>query len=145
MWSRIKATLLSSTLSILRRIRKRGLQAVPYVARNFYTVSARPGHERNLMEPDFTADCRDGVAESENGLCIPSCRSGLEVSLFVKVVRQESDDRVQGKQCRGGAKDCIVRPLALSFHAKVRANFLKCHLDIPSGNKPSNNVSWAGA
>jgi hypothetical protein len=29
--------------------------SVPDMVRNFYTVSARPGHERNLMVPDFAA------------------------------------------------------------------------------------------
>jgi hypothetical protein len=49
------ACLLSSTLSILGGIRKRGLQAIPNVAQNFHDVSVRPGHERNLLQPDFTA------------------------------------------------------------------------------------------
>src|SRR6202140_1137373 len=37
--------------------------SVPDMVRNFYTVSALPGHERNLMVTDLAAHSRDGVAE----------------------------------------------------------------------------------
>ena len=37
----------------------------PDMARNFYAISARPGHARNLMVPDFAAYSRDGITEGQ--------------------------------------------------------------------------------
>jgi len=54
--------------------------SVPDMVRNFYTVSARPGHERNLMVPDLAAHSRDGVAEGQDRFWIPCGRSRLEFS-----------------------------------------------------------------
>jgi hypothetical protein len=54
--------------------------SVPDMVRNFYTVSARPGHERNLMVPDLAAHSRDGVAEGQDRFWIPCGRSRLELS-----------------------------------------------------------------
>jgi hypothetical protein len=54
--------------------------SVPDMVWNFYTVSARPGHERNLMVPDLTAHSRDGVAEGQDRFWIPCGRSRLELS-----------------------------------------------------------------
>jgi hypothetical protein len=54
--------------------------SVPDMVRNFYTVSAWPGHERNLMLPDLPAHSGDGVAESQDRFWIPCGRSRLELS-----------------------------------------------------------------
>ena len=54
--------------------------ALPDMARNFYTVSARPGHERNLVMPDFATDSRDRVAERQDRFWIPRGGSRLELS-----------------------------------------------------------------
>ena len=54
--------------------------SVPDMARNFYTVSARPGHERNLIVPDFAAHGRDRVAEGQDRFWIPCSGSRLELS-----------------------------------------------------------------
>jgi hypothetical protein len=60
--------LLSLTLADLGRVRESILHASPDMHWNFYTVSAWPGHERNLMHPYFASNCRNGIAEGENGL-----------------------------------------------------------------------------
>ena len=73
------------------------LDAAPDIARNFYTVTARPGHERNLMCPYFAANCRDGIAEGERGFCVPGSGSGLELSGVGEVVGPERDDGEQGE------------------------------------------------
>ena len=54
--------------------------ALPDMARNLYTVSARPGHERNLMRPYFTAYGCDRVAECHDRFWIPCGGSGLKLS-----------------------------------------------------------------
>lgn len=43
--------------------RKIAAHALPDMAGNFDAVSARPGHERNLMSPYFTAHRSDRIAE----------------------------------------------------------------------------------
>ena len=57
---------LSLTLADLGGVGESVFDATPDMARNFYTVSARPRHAGNLMMPDFAANCRDGVAEGEH-------------------------------------------------------------------------------
>src|ERR1700721_397598 len=66
------------------RRRERIFHALPDMVRNFYTVSAWPGHERNLMVPDFAADRCDRVAEGQDRFRIPCGSSGLEVSIFIE-------------------------------------------------------------
>jgi hypothetical protein len=53
---------------------------VPDMARNFDTISVRPGHEGNLMRPYFAAHGRDGVAEGQDCFWIPGGGSRLELS-----------------------------------------------------------------
>ena len=55
--------MLNSTLADLGGVCERILRAVPDMAGNFDAVSARPGNERNLMSPYFTADRSDRIAE----------------------------------------------------------------------------------
>src|SRR5215469_12142579 len=61
-----RAVRLSLTLADLGRVRESILHAAPDMGWNFYTVSAWPGHERNLMRPYFASNCGDGIAEGEN-------------------------------------------------------------------------------
>src|SRR5262245_55911172 len=77
---------LSLTLADLGGVRERILHTLPDVLRNFDTVSARPGHERNLMRPYFAAHRGDGVAEGREGLWIPCSGSDLEFPSFGEVV-----------------------------------------------------------
>jgi len=72
--------LLSLTLADLCGVGERIFHALPDMARDFYTVPARPGHERNLMRPYFAAHGGDSVAEGENSFWIPSGGSRLELS-----------------------------------------------------------------
>jgi hypothetical protein len=65
---------LSSTLSILPGVGDRVCDAFPGLAGNNDCVGRRPGHEENLMVPDFASDGCDGVAEGESALWIPGCR-----------------------------------------------------------------------
>ena len=44
---------LSLTLADSGGVSESIFHALPNMVRNFYTVSAWPGHERNLMMPDF--------------------------------------------------------------------------------------------
>src|ERR1700681_1631912 len=117
--------------------------SVPDMVRNFNTVSAWPGHERNLMVPDFAADRCDRVAEGQDRFRIPCGSSGLELLRFMEIVCPECYDREQSEQDRCGAKDCFIRPLALGFDAKVSANFRKRHLDLPAADEPRENVARA--
>src|SRR5215510_1469376 len=80
------ARLLSLTLADLGGVRERILHTLLDVLRNFDTVSARPGHERNLMRPYFAAHRGDGVAEGREGLWIPCSGSDLEFPSFGEVV-----------------------------------------------------------
>src|SRR5712671_3932136 len=54
---------LSSTLADLGGVGEGILHAVPDTARNFDTIPARPGHERNLMAPYFATYRGDCIAE----------------------------------------------------------------------------------
>lgn len=71
---------LSSTLADLGGVGERILHAVPKMAWNFDTISARPGHKRNLMAPDFATRRRDGIAEGQECFWIPGSGSRLELS-----------------------------------------------------------------
>src|SRR5208282_2606855 len=72
--------LLSLTLAYSCGVSECIFHSVPDMARNFYTVSARPGHERNLIVPDFAAHGRDRVAEGQDRFWIPCSGSRLELS-----------------------------------------------------------------
>src|SRR5215813_13680440 len=54
------------------------MHAAPNMSRNFYAVSARPRHERNLMSPYFAANRGDCVAESKRSFWIPGGGPRLE-------------------------------------------------------------------
>jgi hypothetical protein len=58
---------ISLTLADLGGVCESVLHASPDMDWNFYTVSAWPGHERNLMRRYFASNCGDGIAEGENG------------------------------------------------------------------------------
>jgi hypothetical protein len=47
---------------------------------NFYTVSAGPRHERNLVAPNFAAHSSDRITEGQDRLWIPCGGSRLELS-----------------------------------------------------------------
>src|SRR5208282_4888576 len=72
--------ILSLTLAYSCGVSECIFHSVPDMARNFYTVSARPGHERNLIVPDFAAHGRDRVAEGQDRFWIPCSGSRLELS-----------------------------------------------------------------
>ena len=71
---------LSLALADLGGICEGIFHTVPDMARNFDTISARPGHERNLMRPYFAAHGRDGVAKGQDCFWIPGGGSRLEFS-----------------------------------------------------------------
>src|SRR5258708_34804064 len=73
---------------------------------NFYTVSAGPRHERNLVAPNCAAHSSDRITEGQDRLWIPCGGSRLEVSWFGKSGGPERDNREQTGQDWGGAKDC---------------------------------------
>src|ERR1700674_3376295 len=71
---------LSLTLADLGGVSEGVLHAVPNTARNFDTIPARPGHERNLMAPYFATNHRDGIAEGQACFWIPCGGPRLELS-----------------------------------------------------------------
>jgi hypothetical protein len=89
-WSDL--AILSSTLSILPGVGDRVCDAFPGLAGNNDCVGRGPGHEENLMVPDFASDGCDGVAEGESALWIPGCRFGRDVSELRDVLHPETDD-----------------------------------------------------
>src|SRR5258706_10176510 len=86
---------LSSTLADLGGVGEGILHAVPDTARNYDTIPARPGHERNLMAPYFATYRGDCIAEGQECFWIPGGRSGLELSRLGEIVRPEGDDGEQ--------------------------------------------------
>src|SRR6516225_6115831 len=80
---------LSSTLSNSCGLGKRILHAIPDLAWNFYAISVRPGHERNLMTPDFAAYGSDRITEGEDPFWVPSSGPGLEFSGFGEIMCPE--------------------------------------------------------
>ena len=61
-----------------RGVSKCIFHALPDMARNFYAVSAWPGHERNLVMPDFATHSRDCIAECQDRFWIPCGGSRFE-------------------------------------------------------------------
>src|SRR6266436_2518572 len=132
---------LSLTLADLGGVGESIFHALPDMPRNFDTISARPGHERNLMVPYFAAHGGDGVAEGEDCFWIPSDGSRFELSRFGEVVCPERDDGEQSEQSRSGAKDRLVGPLALGFDAEMSAHFLEGDFDLPETDEPREYVT----
>src|SRR5215468_4799760 len=80
---------LSSTLSNSCGLGKRILHAIPDLAWNFYAISVRPGHERNLMTADFAAYSSDRITEGEDRFWVQSSGPGLEFSGFGEIMCPE--------------------------------------------------------
>src|SRR5215831_8785367 len=80
---------LSSTLSNSCGLGKRILHAIPDLAWNFYAISVRPGHVRNLMTADFAAYSSDRITEGEDRFWVPSSGPGLEFSGFGEIMCPE--------------------------------------------------------
>ncbi len=114
------------------------------MAGNYYAIAVWPGHERNLMGPDFAANCGDGIAEGGDCFRVPSGRSGFELSRFGEIVGPERNERKQAEQRRSGSKDCLVRPLALGFDAEVSTRFLERDFDLPAADEPGEDVLRTG-
>src|SRR5450631_3652544 len=91
-WPSLSEHRLSLTLADSGGVSESIFHALPDMVRNFYTVSAWPGHERNLMVPDFAADRCDRVAEGQDRFWIPCGSSGLELSRFIEIVCPECYD-----------------------------------------------------
>ena len=96
---------LSLTLADLGGVSECIFHALPDMARNLYTVSARPGHEKNLMRPYFTAYGCD-VAECHDRFWIPCGGLGLSFRDIDRV--PERHDREQAEQNRRSAQDRFV-------------------------------------
>src|SRR5580704_5927696 len=83
---------LSLTLADSGGVSESIFHALPDMVRNFYTVSAWPGHEGNLMVPNFAADRCDRVAEGQDRFWIPCGGSRLELLRFIEIVCPECYD-----------------------------------------------------
>src|SRR5580704_10178431 len=83
---------LSLTLADSGGVSESIFHALPDMVRNFYAVSAWPGHERNLMVPNFAADRCDRVAEGQGRFWIPCGGSRLELLRFIEIVCPECYD-----------------------------------------------------
>src|ERR1700735_4664704 len=83
---------LSLTLADSGGVSESIFHALPDMVRNFYTVSAWPGHETNLMVPNFAADRCDRVAEGQDRFWIPCGGSRLELLRFIEIVCPECYD-----------------------------------------------------
>jgi hypothetical protein len=57
-----------------------------------------------------------------------------------EIIGPQRDDREQGEESRGCAQDGVVGPLTLGLDAKVSADLLKSHLDLPATDEPGKNV-----
>jgi hypothetical protein len=77
---------LSLTLADSGGVSESIFHALPDMVRNFYAVSAWPGHERNLMVPNFAADRCDRVAEGQDRFWIPCGGFRLELLRFIEIV-----------------------------------------------------------
>src|SRR3982074_3734285 len=71
---------LNLTLADLSGVGEGIFHSAPDMAWNFDTVSAWPGHERNLMAPYFATYRGDCIAEGQECFWIPGGGSGLELS-----------------------------------------------------------------
>ena len=92
---------LSLSLADLGGVCERVLHTMPDMLRNFDTVSARPGHERNLMRPYFAAYRGDGVAEGRDGFWIPCGGPDLQLLGLCEFMREQRDDGEQAEKGGG--------------------------------------------
>src|ERR1700730_1408194 len=101
---------LSLTLADLGGEGEGVLHALPDTARNFDTVSARPGHERNLMAPYFAANRRDGIAEGQDAFGYQAAVRGVSLRDLESSWAQSVT--IENKASSAG----VVRRIALSDH-----------------------------
>ena len=88
------------------------------------------------MVRDLATNRGDGIAEGAVRLGVPGSSCGDQWLVGGAVVRPESNQREQAKQCRCGAHNREVGPLALGFDAKLGTDFLalaiRFHRDVLS-------------
>ena len=69
---------------------------------------------------------------------------GYQAAVVCEVMCPEGDERVETKQRRGGAQNCAVGPLALSFDAEMCASVLEGDLKLPAGDEPLEEIDGSG-
>jgi hypothetical protein len=105
-------SLLILTLAELSGVDEGVFHSAPDMGGNFDTVSARPGHERNLLARQISRRMAATASlKVRTVFGIPGSGSGLELSCFREVMGPESDDREQAEEDGGGTQDRLVGPL----------------------------------
>src|SRR5215469_8071621 len=76
------------------------------------------------------------IRKSRKRFGIPGCLANRQRLPLEQLMSKDRDQREESKQCRCGAQDGQVRPLALGLHAQMSAYFMKGDFHWPAHHKP---------
>ena len=92
----------------------------------------------------MAADGGESVAESDLALSVPFRGSDDDCLGSVHGIGPQRNEREEPEQDRGGARNSLIRPLALRFDAKVTAHFGEGDLERPAPDEPRQDVCRVG-
>src|SRR3954468_16710629 len=98
------------------------------------------GREETLFPPDLAADSGERVGEGRALLAIPSSRRDRQTLLEAEPGGQERDQGEQPEQTRRGARDRLVRPLALGLDAEVVTHVPEGDFHLPALDEPGQDL-----
>jgi hypothetical protein len=93
---------------------------------------------------DVATHHRQRIRKCRFFLHIPGRSAYRERFILSQAVRKQGDQGKQAQQSGDSTRNRQVRPLALGFQAQVSACFLKSNFDIPTQNKPMQDLEGAG-
>jgi hypothetical protein len=92
--------------------------------------------------PEMPAYQGHTIRERRLSLVIPCCDGYRDLTSLAPSQGQQGDEREQGQQGKGGARNGLVRPLALGFEPELGAGLLKGDLDRPAHDDPRQDLHW---
>src|SRR4051795_12376731 len=98
------------------------------------------GREETLFPPDLAADSGERVGEGRALLAIPSSRRDRQTRLEAEPGGHERDQGEQPEQTRHGARDRLVRPLALGLDAEVVTHVPEGDFHLPALDEPGQDL-----
>ena len=74
---------------------------------------------------------------------IPSSLPDRKLAIHLGLMSQQGHPGEQAHQNRCCSSNGFIRPLALGFHAQMNAHFLESDFDLPTANKPLQDLQRA--
>src|SRR5947209_7941499 len=97
-------------------------------------------HGKTLFLPEMSPHSCKCVAEGGAAFVIPGRAHNGAACLRAELCGKQGYEGEQPEQARGGACDGQVGPLALGLDAQMRPGFLECGLQLPTLNKPAQDL-----